>query len=779
MTHPRTRTGRSLAGLVLILFGLSTYGCGDTGTATEPAELGSLSVSPGSLQPAFNPATTSYTATVSSNITSTTITASPRVAGDRIQIDNQQTTSQTVTLESPGTEKSVNIVVTETGTGGTSKSYTVRVKREVEDTTLATLSVSPGTLAPSTFDKDTPDYTVNDIGNGITSVTISATKSNPNTVMQIDSVTVPAGTPSGQATVRLGTPGSTTKVSIDVTAQGGSKNTYTVTINRGASDNSFLRSLSIVSGSTALSLVPRFSQAAPDYTVNVASSIGSTSVTARLDDATARMTVNGVDTNSGQARTVTLNPAGQNPSPTPILIVVTAQNGSRKTYTVNVIRAALGGNNKLSALTISPGSLDFNPDSDTLTYTVNVGSGVSNVAVSATKADRTATMSQDVTAPAGTATGRATIALGGPGSTTPVVINVTAPNGTSKTYRINVVREALGGNNNLQNLTVTSHTLSPTFSQTRTRTDYELEVGSNVESVTVTATPQDGAASVRFLVNNALRTNPISLPPGPSTTEIEIVVRAPNSTEKSYFISASRDAPSSNANLSELRLTAGSSVTNFSPPFASNTVTVTPEIGEVVVRATKDDPNATMAIGSTTVPPGTSAGQATFTLNGAGGEPTTISFTVTPQSGVNPKTYTISVIRPAAPTAPDKPATAPDLITADDSCPLDQLDEDQDGITDECFSGSNDDNITTVKRPGFSVPTPTSGETVTVYIRKTTGEEFPSSSTSAGSTLIFKPNTDLPDGLYDVTYTLSNSVGESVKSDPMNPQLQINTIINN
>ena len=262
MKHPLIRTGRSLVGMAVVLLGLSIYGCGDTGTATQPAELGSLSVSPGSLQPPFNPATTSYTATVSSNVSSTTLTATPRVAGDTIRIDNQQVSNQTITLDSPGAEKSVNIVVTETGTGGTSKSYTVQIKREVEDTTLAALSVSTGTMAPSTFDKDTPDYTVNDIGNAVTDVTISATKSNPTTVMQIGSVTVPAGTPSGQATVPLGAPGSPTKVSIDVTAQGGSKNTYTVTINRGASDNNFLRGLTVSRGSTALSLAPRFSQAA-------------------------------------------------------------------------------------------------------------------------------------------------------------------------------------------------------------------------------------------------------------------------------------------------------------------------------------------------------------------------------------------------------------------------------------------------------------------------------------------------------------------------------------
>ena len=82
------------------------------------------------------------------------------------------------------------------------------------------------------------------------------------------------------------------------------------------------------------------------YTVNVASGVDSISVTPTLSDSAATMTVNGQATTSGQARPVILRAAGQS---TTISIVVTAQNGSRNTYTVNVIRAALGGNNNLSA----------------------------------------------------------------------------------------------------------------------------------------------------------------------------------------------------------------------------------------------------------------------------------------------------------------------------------------------------------------------------------------------------------------------------------------------
>lgn len=872
MTHPRTRTGRSLIGLVLVLMGLSAYGCGDTGTQSQPAELGDLSASAGILEPKFNSATTAYTVKLFGTEASTTITVRPQVSGDRVQINNQERTSQTVTLASVGAFEDLTILVTDTGAGGTSKSYSVRVSREEEDTTLQALSSSDGTVAPSPFDKTEPEPSINGIGNGVTSITLTATKSDPNTVMVIKSpsgeVTVSAGTAKGEAIVPLGAPGSAITVPIVITGPKGGESTYKVTINRGASDNAFLGSLSISpvnlkdfkpsntlyevsvpsgtdkvtvtgkpqdanasmkilvngvedlqppiqllgpgqttpitvhvtaqDGKSQQDYVIRVKQAALDgnnnlkslsispgkvdfkvnqlkYDVNVASGVGTVTVTATPEDSTAKITIlrSGVTITS---QPVTLLGPGD---PTPITVRVTADNGKSQDYTINVIRAALNGNTDLKNLTVSPGSLSFNRAD--LDYNVNLLSDVTRVRITAAPEDSNASV---------TINGQPSptdITIGAPGPevriTVPIV--VTAQNQKDKkTYNIFFIRAALGGNNNLQSLAVSQPGLSPSPFRAD-RTVYTLDVGSNVDNITVTATPQDTGASMSIKVNNgapstitAGQASPaISLAPGPSSTEIEVIVKAQNQSEKPYLITVTRAAPSSNANLSALSVTAGTAVTPLSSPFDSNTVTVAPEVGEVVVRATKDDATATMAIGSVTVPPGTASGQSTFTLNGAGGEPTPISVTVTAQNGVDVKTYTISVIRPAAPTPPAKPATAPDLLTADDSCPFDVLDEDGDTITNECFgSTSNEDNITTIKKPGFSVPTPGSGETAKLYMN---GSEVPSSITENGATIILRPNADLPDGPYAVTYTLSNSVGESDKSPAMTPQLEINTIINN
>ena len=859
MKHPHIRTGRSLAGMVLILFGLSAYGCGDSATVTEPATLGNLSVSEGTLEPRFSPDTTSYTVQLSTDVSSTTITATPRVAGDTIRIDNQLTSTQTIDLDSPGTEKSVNIVVTETGTGGTSKSYTVRVKRAplAGDNSLANLIVSPGTLTPS-FDKNSLRYTVS-VENNIGSITVTPTLSDPLATMTVNGQPADSGQPrsinlaggnqvttitftitaqdgstksyevaasrrlsknlggltvspgtlapafradrtaytvnvgstvesvrvtptladsratmtvngqpttSGQPqTIGLGIPGSPTVITISVIVPDEPANVYSVTVNRAALNG--INNLSALTVSPG-SLAPTFQEDRTTYTVNVGSAVESVRVTPTLADPRATMTVNGQPTPSGQqSQPIGLGIPG---SPTIITIIAIAQNGTPKSYSVTVNRAALNGNNNLSALTVSPGSLAPTFQEDRTTYTVNVGSAVESVRVTPTLADSRATMTVNGQ-PTPSGQQSQPIGLGIPGSPTIITIIAIAQNGTPKSYSITVNRAALGANNNLSALTVSPGTLDSPFSANDL--SYTVNVGSTVESVRVRPTLADSRATMTVngqAVTSGQQSGPITLnPAGGQPTGIQIVVTAQNQTTKTYSVTVVRPPLGANSNLSALTVSPGTFDSPFNANDLSYTVTVGSAVENVTVSATKDDANATMALGSVTVPPGTASGQANFPLEGAGGANTIISVTVTAQNGVNVNTYTLSVFRPAAPTAPARPTSTPDLLTADDSCPLIP------GST-LCFAGSNTDNITNVKRPGFSVPLPGPGETAKLYMD---GNEIPTSATPSGNTLILRPNADLPDGSYDVTYTLSNAVGESDDSPEMTPQLEINTIIIN
>jgi hypothetical protein len=726
-----------LAAAFLLVIGLIAYGCGDSATVNPVVELASLTVDPGTLQPAFSGGTTQYNVDVSSNITSVTITAQPAVAGDSVTINGQATTSSVIPLGAAGTTTPVSIVVSETGTN--SRTYTVLLVRAglTGNNSLQNLTVSSGTLAPA-FDPNLQAYTVN-VANNVTSITVSATKSDPNAVMQIGSVTVGAGTATGQASIPLGDPGSNTPVSIVVTAQNGNGKAYTVTVSRGVSGNNNLQSLTISPGT----LSPSFSAGTVGYTVNVASTVTSVTVTPTRQDPAATITMNGTLATSGQGRSITLNGAGSN---TFINIVVTAQIGTQKTYSVNVIRAALGGNNNLSALTVTPGPLAPTFTQNTLNYTVNVATTVTSITVTPTRQDPNATITMNGT-PATSGQGRS-ITLNGAGSNTLINILVTAPNGIQKTYTVNVNRAALGGNNNLSALTVSPGPLDDPFNANDL--SYTVDVATTVTSVNVAATKADPNAvmsgSVTAGAGTASGQATIQLG-GPGTTRVVLItVTAPNGNSKTYSITVERAAQASNNNLSALSVSPGTLVPVFNANTTSYTVNVANDVTSVNVSATKADLNAVMS-GSVTAGTGIPTGQATIPLNGAG-TPTPVSITVTAPNQTS-KTYNITMNR-AAPAAPLAPASPPNLTAASDS-----------GI-------SQTDNITNVLTPSFTVATPGAGETPNLYIN---GQKVKEGFDQGANTLT--PTTPLASGEYDITVTSTVTNAAGLESPPSLSSLSV------
>src|SRR5262245_10560501 len=242
------------------------------------------------------------------------------------------------------------------------------------DATLSALTVAPGTLQPPFSGTTTTNYTV-DVTSDVTSVTATALAQNSGATISING----SNATTGQATqsVTLGAPGSSTPISIVVTAPSGSQNTYVVSVNRAAlNGNNSLQSLTVSPGT----FTPTFDPNTLNYSDDVGSGVSSVNVTANLQDTNASMTVNGQATSSGQTRNIQLGAEG---SSTAISIVVTAQNGNQKTYSVSVNRQALGGNNNLQNLSVSPGSLSPAFGANTTNYTVNVASNVSSVNVTA------------------------------------------------------------------------------------------------------------------------------------------------------------------------------------------------------------------------------------------------------------------------------------------------------------------------------------------------------------------------------------------------------------
>lgn len=179
---------------------------------SSDATLSSLTVSAGTLTPAFSASVTEYTITVAHSVSSITIATT---AND----GNATITGDTGTqLLSVGTN-AYNIVVTaEDGT--TTKTYKVRVTRQSpplsSDATLSSLTVSEGTLTPA-FSASIIDYTVN-VEYDIEGITIHATANDGNASV--------SGT--GVKSLDEGA----NPFDIVVTAEDGTWKTYTVVVTR-------------------------------------------------------------------------------------------------------------------------------------------------------------------------------------------------------------------------------------------------------------------------------------------------------------------------------------------------------------------------------------------------------------------------------------------------------------------------------------------------------------------------------------------------------------------
>jgi|CXWL01.1.fsa_nt_gi hypothetical protein len=531
--------GPWLVTTLILAISLGAYGCADTASVSEDvaAPLSNLTVTPGGLQPAFFANTTNYAVNAPTSAASVTVTAVPKDNAAIVTINGIVTAAglgRSVALGFPGSTTTILIVV-ET-LNGLETTYTVTVTRLLSsDNNLSALTVTQGALNPSPFNADTLDYTV-DVATNVTSVTVTATKSDPNAVMT-GSLTAGAGVATGQASIPLGGPGTATPVTITVTAPNSSAKTYNITVNRLSNDNN-LSALSVTPGS----LDPAFAANTLPYTVNVAIDIAEVTVTATKSDPNAVLSGSITDPGAGQATGQATLPLGGPGTATPVSITVTSPNGNSKTYAITVNRAAPSSDNNLSALSVTPGSLDPTFAASTLLYMVNVATDVTEVTVTATKSDPNAVLSGSVADPgAGQATGQATIPLNGAGTPTSISITVTAPSGTPQTYTVTVNRAAPSSDANLAALTVTGGPLVPDFSSNTTI--YTVDVPSSVDSVTVSATKSDPNAVMSGDV-----TAGTGIPAGQATfplillfpRTVLITVTAPNGDSKIYSVTITR-----------------------------------------------------------------------------------------------------------------------------------------------------------------------------------------------------------------------------------------------
>jgi hypothetical protein len=193
------------------------------------ANLSGLTVSTGTLTPAFAPSTLLYSVNVLNNVTSITVTASMQAGGSTMTINGQAIANNTPFTVNGLVVGANQITIRVTALEGNFQDYIVTVNRAAPGiANLVSLTIAPGTMTPA-FLPTTLSYAVG-VANADASVTVTATLEAPSTsTMTINNQAVASGTP---LLVNLGVPGSATSITIVVTAQAGNSQTYTVTVNR-------------------------------------------------------------------------------------------------------------------------------------------------------------------------------------------------------------------------------------------------------------------------------------------------------------------------------------------------------------------------------------------------------------------------------------------------------------------------------------------------------------------------------------------------------------------
>ena len=433
--------------------------------------LSSLSIAGYTITPAFNKNTTSYSLTVPNNVSSVTLNATKESAKS--------------SLIGPGNKNlnvgANNLSVVVTAENGDKRTYTVTVTRQSasqksSDNTLKDLNVPGYTLSPA-FNKDNLDYTLK-VPNTATKIDVKAITNNEKASVKIV----------GNTDLKVGN----NVVTVEVTAEDGSKKTYKINVTREEEkknepvlDSDATLSKLNVGGYT---LSPAFNKNKFSYSITVPSNVNDLSVQAVASSSKAKVTISG----NSSLKT------GMNH----ITITVTAENGNKNTYTVNVTKKASSTNtekkeevkksneNYLESLTIGNGEISPKFDKNMSNYNVTVPYENSKLDLTYTASDKAKVE----------VIGNKDLKVG---ETTPVTIKVTAEDGSVRIYTLNVKRSPIKSDNDLKDIKVDGKKLDDNFDPDNL--NYKLIVDGNTDSLDVEAIAKNPNAKVEITGNKDLK----------------------------------------------------------------------------------------------------------------------------------------------------------------------------------------------------------------------------------------------------------------------------------
>ena len=583
--------------------------------------LNSLTLSSGTLSPTFSSTGFAYNASVTNATTGITVTPTASDVTATIQVNGATVGNGAASSLIPIVVGNNIITTIVTAQNGATQSYVVTVNRaQSSNDNLNSLTLSSGSLSP-TFSSGGFAYNAS-VTNATTGVNVTPTASDATATIQVNGTTVGNGAASSLIPLVVGN----NIITTTVTAQDGTTQSYNITVNRAQSSNDNLNSLTLSSGT----LTPTFSSAGFAYNASVTNTTTGITVTPTASDATATIQVNGTTVGNGAASSLIPLVVGNNI----ITTTVTAQDGTTQSYNITVNRAQ-SSNDNLNSLTLSSGTLSPVFSSGNFAYNASVTNAITSITVTPTASDATATIQVNgTTVGNGTASSLIPLVVGNNIITT----TVTAQDGTTQSYNITVNR-APSSNDNLNSLTLSSGSLSPTFSSAEL--SYSASVTNAISNITVTPTASDATAMIQVngtTVGNGAASSLISLSVGDNLITVTVTAQD-GTTTQSYTVKVNR-ALSSNADLSTLMVSSGTLISNFSSGTYNYTDNVSNATNSITVTPTTSDPNATVKVNGSTV----SNGSASVAIPLTVGSSNVIATTVTAQDGTV-QAYTVTVTR--------------------------------------------------------------------------------------------------------------------------------------
>ena len=560
---------------------------------SDDARLGNLALTGATLSSpaAFAAGTTEYTAIAEIDVESVTVSATftdnPGATVEIIPADQNTSTEDVHEVYlTPGT----NTVITATVTAenGSTNTYTVTVyqKRltESDNADLSALSLDGVSLSPD-FDPETTQYDAR-VPYNVMTVTVAATAADIGALVPV----VGGGTevPNSDVTRTIGEVGTSTAITVTVTAENDSMNTYTIMVYRESgpvlSDEATLTGLILGTGVT-LSSPAAFAPGTNEYTARATATTGFATVTWTAADVPAAMVdVMPADQNSLiENHQVYLTPGER----TKITVTVTAENGSTNIYTVMVYRARTTASMDatLSALSLDGVSLSPDFDPETTNYDARVRYDVNEVTVEHAAADIGAVVAVTVNETlSGTdamvkADTTNVVTLSVQGDNTVINVAVTAEDSNAtETYILTVYRENIvlsdiatlgaptSGGDGYLGAGVTL--LSPDAFAPGTN-EYTARATATTEFATVDAQPTDLGAMVDIMpADRDILEDGHQVYLAPTAhTAITVTVTAENGSTNTYtfLVYRARTTASSDKTLSELILSGAVLSPDFEP----------------------------------------------------------------------------------------------------------------------------------------------------------------------------------------------------------------------